>query len=331
VQVSLSEQLVAAKELAERVLPAHLSKRISFLPLKVESGSKDVWDAFELESPSRGHLQVFASSGVAAASGLRYFLSRFARASISWGRDGTGVNVAHLDKLPTLEGRVRKQTKQKYRYYFNAVTFGYSSAFWDWERWQIEIDWAAMHGINLFLALEGQEYVWEKLWKEMGVSQVRCCWDCAVVMLKFFFEGGPRKVFSWPGISGLASHGSKRKRLPVCSDLLSREISTSLQGRSLAIGAMIDLCCRNRLWQECAHWGLFLYSLLSLVTFLKRWKRCLKQRCDEKGLQVVCHDFKTQKPNRERNSKYIVERTRKVAGADSIPPRSWMRRIPCFE
>jgi hypothetical protein len=28
-----------------------------------------------------------------------------------------------------------------------------------------------MHGINLFLALEGQEYVWEKLWLEMGVSQ----------------------------------------------------------------------------------------------------------------------------------------------------------------
>ena len=51
------------------------------------------------------------------------------------------------------------------------MTFGYSAAWWDWKRWQEEIDWAALHGINLFLALEGQEYVWEKLWLEFGVRQ----------------------------------------------------------------------------------------------------------------------------------------------------------------
>ena len=34
-------------------------------------------------------------------------------------------------------------------------------AWWDWERWQREIDWMAMHGINMPLAVIGQEAVWQ--------------------------------------------------------------------------------------------------------------------------------------------------------------------------
>ena len=34
-------------------------------------------------------------------------------------------------------------------------------AWWNWERWQREIDWMAMHGINMPLAVIGQEAVWQ--------------------------------------------------------------------------------------------------------------------------------------------------------------------------
>ncbi len=165
-------------------------------------------DSFELESPEENTLRIAASSGVAAASGLRHYLNEYAFASISWGRNGTGVNMAHLKSLPTLKEIVRKETKQKYRYYFNAVTFGYSASFWDWERWEIEIDWAAMHGINLFLALEGQEYVWEKLWLEMGVSAVRIFHLCAVCTCVLTLSiGAIGKVLSRACVSGMASNG----------------------------------------------------------------------------------------------------------------------------
>ena len=37
----------------------------------------------------------------------------------------------------------------------NVVTASYSTAFWGWSRWERELDWAALHGVNLPLAHEG--------------------------------------------------------------------------------------------------------------------------------------------------------------------------------
>lgn len=42
---------------------------------------------------------------------------------------------------------------------------------WDWERWEQELDWMALSGINTFLAFVGQESIWEKLFLEFGVKQ----------------------------------------------------------------------------------------------------------------------------------------------------------------
>jgi hypothetical protein len=36
---------------------------------------------------------------------------------------------------------------------------------WDWRRWEKEIDWMALQGINLPLAFTGQEAVWQKVFK----------------------------------------------------------------------------------------------------------------------------------------------------------------------
>ena len=43
----------------------------------------------------------------------------------------------------------------EYRYYMNVCTFGYSYVWWDWTRWEKEIDWMAMNGINIPLAFVG--------------------------------------------------------------------------------------------------------------------------------------------------------------------------------
>jgi alpha-N-acetylglucosaminidase len=37
----------------------------------------------------------------------------------------------------------------QWRYYLNVDTLSYSCAFWDWARWEQEIDWMALNGINL--------------------------------------------------------------------------------------------------------------------------------------------------------------------------------------
>lgn len=51
----------------------------------------------------------------------------------------------------------------RYRYYQNVCTQSYSYAWWDWERWEREIDWMALSGINLALAFLGQELVWQRV------------------------------------------------------------------------------------------------------------------------------------------------------------------------
>lgn len=37
-----------------------------------------------------------------------------------------------------------------------SVLRSYSMAYWDWDRWEAEIDWMALQGINLPLAFTGK-------------------------------------------------------------------------------------------------------------------------------------------------------------------------------
>lgn len=51
----------------------------------------------------------------------------------------------------------------RFRYYQNVCTFSYTSVWWDWTRWEREIDWMALNGINLPLAFTGQEALWQEV------------------------------------------------------------------------------------------------------------------------------------------------------------------------
>ena len=44
-------------------------------------------------------------------------------------------------------------------------------AFWNWTRWQQEIDWMAMNGVNLPLAFTAQESIWQMIYKQLGLTQ----------------------------------------------------------------------------------------------------------------------------------------------------------------
>lgn len=59
----------------------------------------------------------------------------------------------------------------RFRYYQNVCTVSYSFVWWNWTRWEREIDWMAMNGINLPLAFNGQEAIWQKLYLRLGLTQ----------------------------------------------------------------------------------------------------------------------------------------------------------------
>jgi alpha-N-acetylglucosaminidase len=153
--------------------------------------TKEKADVFEIES--RNNLIVLrGNNGVAIASALYYYLTHFCHCQITW--NGTNLNIPK--DLPPVSKKIHQSSPYQYRYYLNYCTFNYSMSWWDWKRWEKEIDWMALHGINMPLAVTGEEYTWYMVYKEMGFSDPE---------LQSFFSGPA--YFSWFWMGNLDGWG----------------------------------------------------------------------------------------------------------------------------
>lgn len=112
-----------------------------------------------------GHVTVTGASAVSLVRGAYAYLEGIGAASVSW----EGNRVALPARLPD-HIAPPSPTQFAHRLYLNTCTFGYTTAYWRWPRWEREIDWMAFHGIDMPLAMEGQEAVWQQLWTEAGMS-----------------------------------------------------------------------------------------------------------------------------------------------------------------
>ncbi|RYD97052.1 MAG: alpha-N-acetylglucosaminidase [Sphingobacteriales bacterium] len=122
-------------------------------------------DRFELQSIN-GMIVLRGTNGIAVASALNYYLKNYAHCDITW--NGTNLNLP--SPLPAVPKNVVQASPYQYRYYLNYCTFNYTMSWWDWDRWQQEIDWMALNGINMPLAITGQNAIWQKVYKSMGFS-----------------------------------------------------------------------------------------------------------------------------------------------------------------
>ncbi|MBB6126015.1 alpha-N-acetylglucosaminidase [Mucilaginibacter lappiensis] len=164
----------------ERVIPGKSSSfTIEAIP---QQNGKDV---FELDSRS-GKIVLRGNNGLSIASALNYYLKKYCLCDISW----NGINLNLPATLPMVKSLVHKTTPYQYRYYLNYCTYNYSMAWWDWDRWQREIDWMALNGINLPLAITGEEAVWQNVYKSMGFTDKQ---------LDEFFSGPAYFAWFWMG------------------------------------------------------------------------------------------------------------------------------------
>lgn len=120
-------------------------------------------DYFEI-SRDGTNILITGNNDISIATGLNWYLKYVAGIHISW----NNLQQNFPEKLPLPESTIRQEASQKYRYYLNYCTFSYSMAFWNFERWEKELDWMALHGINLTLSLTGNEVVWYNLLKRIG-------------------------------------------------------------------------------------------------------------------------------------------------------------------
>ena len=145
--------------LLERIDPGASKKFI----IQVKKGQSDF---FELDQKG-DKVVIRGNNYVNIATGLNWDLKYYAGIHLSW----NGMTAKLPESLPKVSTPVRKETNLSLRYDFNYCTYSYTMAFWDWKRWEKEIDWMALHGINLPLAVVGQECVWKNMLEKLGYTK----------------------------------------------------------------------------------------------------------------------------------------------------------------
>ncbi len=144
----------------------------------------------EIEAVS-GKVNVRGNDAVSVMRGVYEYLRRACHVQFTWSDLGS-LDIRKLPDMPHTE----LICPFRYRQYINVVTYAYSTCFWDWQRWEREIDWMALHGINLPLAAEGQEYIWRDVWSQYGLSKKD--------QSKYF--SGPAWL-PWNRLGNLTAHG----------------------------------------------------------------------------------------------------------------------------
>lgn len=148
-----------AAALASRVVPA-LSDMLVFNEIEAPA------DTFAV-SRVGDKVRIKGSSPLAMCVGLNNYL-RSVGISVSWFADTPVVVPANVE-LPSHPITGRAVVPE--RFFLNYCTFGYTMPFWKWKDWERFIDWMALNGINLPLAMAGQEKIWLETWKKFGLEE----------------------------------------------------------------------------------------------------------------------------------------------------------------
>ena len=166
ITAATGDDVEQANALATR-LSQQLAAKVEFHKIDAEQGK----DVFTLES--RGDKVVIGGNNAGSmAVGLNRYLNRYCKVTVSWYAD---VPVQLPKVLPDVPDAERVTARVPQRFFLNYCTWGYTMPFWDWKDWERLIDWMALNGVNLPLAITGQEAVWYNVWTSLGMSdeQVR--------------------------------------------------------------------------------------------------------------------------------------------------------------
>eukprot|EP00249_Psilotum_nudum_P007292 c20452_g2_i1 orf=151-2541(-) len=161
----------AATGVLHRLIPSHAESFEFRIVSKEECGGKA---CFQIKNhPLAGktgspEISITGTTGVELCAGLHWYLKYWCGVHVSWEKTG-GTQMGSVPQpgaLPRVNGAgIRVQRPVAWSYYQNAVTSSYSFVWWDWKRWEEEIDWMALQGINLPLAFTGQEAIWKKVFQ----------------------------------------------------------------------------------------------------------------------------------------------------------------------
>lgn len=149
-----------AMALATRLSP-RLAQKLEFRQVK-----KKGTDYFTLQNKGDKVL-ITANNANSMAVGVNRYLKKYCHTTVSWYAD---VAIDLPAELPEVDGIETVNARVPQRFFFNYCTFGYTMPFFDWNDWERVIDWMALNGVNMPLAITGQESVWYNVWRSMGMT-----------------------------------------------------------------------------------------------------------------------------------------------------------------
>lgn len=104
-----------------------------------------------------GHIQVAASDVRKLVAGYGWYLKNIAKVHFSW----NGDRLELPNPLPAPSVPVTIESPWNIVFAYNYCTLSYTAAFWDWSRWQHELDFLALSGFTHALVTAGLEKTWE--------------------------------------------------------------------------------------------------------------------------------------------------------------------------
>lgn len=147
--------------MCHRLFPQHADS-FSFVIAPDSTGI----DRFTIESAD-GKIVITGNNNNSLAVGLNHYLKNYCNASVSW---YAADSVIMPEKLPAVPEKIEGEAKVGNRFFLNYCTFGYTMPYWKWNDWERLIDWMALNGVTMPLAITGQESVWYEVWRELGLT-----------------------------------------------------------------------------------------------------------------------------------------------------------------
>ena len=128
---------------------------------------------FSISDASEGKIAITGTTASELGAGLGFYLREIANMTVGWKRGGgSNIFIPADDKWPMVGAAVSRRRNTPWSYFMNVCTHSYSLVWYSWDDWQDFLDWMSLSGINLFLAMTGQEEVQYKVFQKLGLKDL---------------------------------------------------------------------------------------------------------------------------------------------------------------
>jgi len=155
--------ITAARSVLEREMP-HLAPQIHLKLVPGDYAGKP--DGFRIRG-ERGDIHVEASTVPTLLFGVNWYLKYVAHLNVS--TNGSRLGSPGM-QLPHVDGEITRPAPYPFRYALNENTDGYTTPYWDFQRWQHEIDILALSGFNAVLIQRGNDLAVYQAFRDVGYS-----------------------------------------------------------------------------------------------------------------------------------------------------------------